>query len=283
MKEYTFTPLNSNHLTGSTTRGTLTKRESYLLSWLAREDRNIFSIDEIRKIAPGDATKIAHSLVQKRWILPLKKGLYAIVPLDVGVEGAEAFIVHDFVTASHLAQPYYIGYWSALNFHGLSDQVPRTVFIATPKAKMPIAILYSRFYFVKIASHKFFGLREEIVDGGGVLISDPEKTLVDCLDHPEHSGGIDEVGRAIYFSHSELDFWRIKEYTLKMKNRTIFKRLGYLLEKIGLLERYPFILEGVKLSKGYSKLDPSLPFKGSFSKRWGLMVNAEIDPKRWQY
>ena len=271
MKEYT------------STRGTLTKRESYLLSWLAREDRNIFSINEIRKVTPGDAAKIAHSLVQKRWILPLKKGLYAIVPLDVGVEGADAFIVHDFVTASYLANPYYIGYWSALNFHGLSDQVPRTVFIATPKAKMPLAIFYSQFYFVKIAPYKFFGFREEVVDGRPVLISDPEKTMADCLDHPEHSGGIDEVARALYFSHQELEFIRIKEYAVNMKNKTIFKRLGYLLEKAGLSEQYSSILKGIELSTGYAKLDPSLSVKGSHSKRWGLVVNAEIDPERWLY
>ncbi len=69
------------------------------------------------------------SLMQKKWVLPLKRGLYAIVPLDVGVKGADSFILHNFVIASHLVEPYYIGYWSALNHYGFSEQIPKTTFI----------------------------------------------------------------------------------------------------------------------------------------------------------
>lgn len=57
------------------------------------------------------------------------------------------------------------------------------------------------------------------------------------MDHPEHSGGIDEIAKAIYFYHEELDFVKIREYALKMRNITIFKRMGYILDKKDLLEK----------------------------------------------
>ena len=113
----------------------LTTRESLLISALARQDKKIFSIEDARSVSRKDAGKIMSSLMQKKWVLPLKRGLYAIVPLDVGVKGADSFILHNFVIASHLVEPYYIGYWSALNHYGFSEQIPRTTFIATTKAE----------------------------------------------------------------------------------------------------------------------------------------------------
>jgi predicted transcriptional regulator of viral defense system len=191
--------------------------------------------------------------------------------------------VHDFVIASYLVEPSYIGFWSALNYHGLSDQIPTTTFIGTTKPKKPLNILNSRFLFVQLSKNKFTGIEEIEIEGYRVNISDRNKTIADCLDHPEHSGGIDEVARAIYFSHEELDFGKIREYALKMKNITIFKRLGYILDKTGLLEKYGWIFKEITLTKGYPSLDKIASRKGKYNEKWKLLINAEIKPEGWMY
>ena len=198
-------------------RSGLSKRGSLLLSTLARENKNIFRIDEAEKILKEDPKKVLSYLIQKKWILHLKRGLYAIVPLDIGIKGSEDFIVHDFIIASHLEKPYFIGFWSALNYHGLSDQIPKSVFIATKKAKKPLVILNSEFVFVKLSEDRFIGIEKIEVENQKVNISNINKTIADCLNHPEHSGGIEEVARAIYFNHKELNFRKIKDYALKMR------------------------------------------------------------------
>ncbi len=261
----------------------LTQRESLLISALARQDRKIFSIEDARTVIEGDAKKIMSSLIKKKWVLPLKRGLYAIVPLDVGVKGADSFILHNFVIASHLVEPYYIGYWSALNHHGLSEQIPRTTFIATTKPKMHLNILDSDYYFVTIEKRKFFGSLEIEIDGWKISISTPEKTIADCLDHPEHSGGIDEVAKAIYFNQKDFDFAKIYEFAKRMENLTILKRLGYILEIASLLDTYKDVFKRFTPSKGYPALDPISPRKGRHNSRWGLLVNVELDPQRWMY
>jgi len=178
-----------------------------------------------------------YRLATKKWVLSLKRGLYAMVPLDVGVKGSDAFVV-----ASMLAEPYYIGFWSALNYHGLTDQIPRTTFIATIEARHPVHVLDAEYYFVKLARNKFFGWQDVTIENHKVRISDTEKTVADCLDHPEHCGGIEQVARAIYFSHEEINVSRVVEYAHRMGNRTILKRLGYVLEVTGLLANYkPFL------------------------------------------
>ena len=261
----------------------LTQRESLLISALARQDRKIFSTEDARAVTEGDAKKMMSSLIKKKWVLPLKRGLYAIVPLDVGVKGADSFILHNFVIASHLVEPYYIAYWSALNHHGLSEQIPRTTFIATTKPKMPLTILDSDYYFVAIEKRKFFGSQEIEIEDWKVSISTPEKTIADCLDHPEHSGGIDEVAKAIYFNHKDFDLAKVYEFAKRMENLTILKRLGYILEIANLLDTYKDVFAHFTPTKGYPALDPISPRKGRHNSRWGLLVNFELDPQRWMY
>jgi len=261
----------------------LSKKESLLLSELARENKVIFTVKEAKKILKEAPYLTLHSLKEKKWVLGLKGGLYAIVPLDIGVKGAEDFIVHDFVIASHLVKPYYIAFWSALNYHGLSDQIPKSVFIATEKAKKPLIVLNTEFVFVKLNKDRFFGIEKIEIEGKKINISNVNKTIADCLDHPEHSGGIEEVARAIYFNHKDLNFNKIKEYALRMKNITILKRLGFILEKTKLLEEYKDIFKDVKLTKGYSKFDTISRKKGKYNEKWKLLINAEINPERWMY
>lgn len=261
----------------------LNKTESFLLSSLARADKNIFALADAKRIVKKNTKELMHSLIGKKWVLPLKRGLYVIVPLDVGIKGADSFIVHNFVIASSLVKPYYIGFWSALNYHGLSDQIPGTTFIATTTAKKPLEILDVEYHFVRLGKNKFFGITEIEVEGNKVKISNPEKTIVDCMDHPEHAGGIDEVAKSIYFSHQELDFKKIKDYAERSKNVTILKRLGFILEKVGLLDKYKFVFEGFKPSQGYPALDKLSPKKGKHNSKWGLLINREINPEGWMY
>ncbi len=270
-------------LTASEYKPGLGKREASLIAGLAEAGKTIFSMADACAIIGSGAKDVVRRLVRKKWVLPLKRGLYAVVPLDVGVEGADAFVVHSFVIASMLVRPYYIGFWSALNHHGLTDQIPRTTFVATTKPRHPVRVLDAEYYFVKLAKQKFFGWQEEEVEGHRVRISNPEKTIADCLDHPEHCGGIEQIARAIYFSHEEIDMRRVVKYADRMANRTVLKRLGYILQATGLLERYRQLFDGFEPSAGYPKLDPLSPKKGRYDSRWRLLINFDIDPARWQY
>ena len=66
-----------------------------------------------------------------------------------------------------------------------------------------------------------------------------------------------------------------------MRNKTILKRLGYILE-IFSFEQYLDSFRPKDVSKGYSKLDPKLPKKGKINEKWKLYVNSKIDPMMWK-
>ena len=262
-------------------RHPLSKTESTLLASLAERGRNIFTLEDVTSTLdiPYEYAKvIVNRLVKKKWLIRLARGKYILVPLEAGVKSQHT--EHGFVIASHLVEPYYIGYWSALNYHGLSEQVPSAIFVVSSKRRKDRTILDTRFRFITIKKSKIFELIEVNISNSEVNISGAEKTIADCLDHPEYCGGLEEIAKALFFEHRELDMKKIVINADKMGNKTIMKRLGYLLDLFEYHEYEP-LFKDVKLSKGYPKLDPKLPKTGTFNDRWKLLINVDISPERW--
>jgi predicted transcriptional regulator of viral defense system len=258
-------------------RQPLSTTESSLLSQMAEMGKNIFKLKDITEfdIPYRNAKLIASRLIRKGWLTPLSRGTYLIVPLEAGVEGR--YSEHEFVIASHLIEPYYIGYWSALQYHGLTEQVPVTVFVVTTRHVIDRSrvILDSRYRFVTVAEKKFFGFGRVLVANSAVNVSDKTKTIADCLDHPEYCGGISEAAKALWVARDVVSVDGIVDYGFMMGNSAILKRLGYLAELLG-VEMPENVLDRVrgKIRKGYSLLDPLGKKEGRHSTRWGLIVNV---------
>lgn len=258
-------------------RKSLSKTESYLLSRLSEEGKEIFTVMDVSKVLDKSysvSRKIISKLRAKRWIEKVEAGKYLILPLSAGVK--PKYTEHEFIIGSKLVEPYYISYWSALNYYHMTEQIPFSVFIATTKRKSNRKILDVNYIFVTLSKRKFFGFSAVNIAGKNVLISDREKTIADCLDHPEYCGDITEAAKAL--KNKDISFGKIADYAMKMGNATIIKRLGYLSEILKL-----DLGEGLKkkmlknISKGYSVLDSSLTArKGSYNERWRLLVNRKI-------
>jgi predicted transcriptional regulator of viral defense system len=69
------------------------------------------------------------------------------------------------------------------------------------------------------------------------------------------------------------------EYGDQLGNRTVFKRLGYLVEALerDRAELVPACRE--RVSAGISLLDPDGPEDGRRVTRWGLRVNVRVEPE----
>lgn len=254
----------------------LSRDEAIVLSELSYSGRSIFSLEDLRDRVLNPSRFVGR-LLRKNWLVRLKRGLYLVAPLEAGAAGSDAHTVHPFLIASNLASPYYIGYWSALNYHGLTSTVPPKVYVATTKALHERVILHRTYRMVFASRRKFFGLEDVSIGGEVVKLSDVEKTFVDCLDRPRHCGGMGEIATA-FLAGVSLDHGKLLRYARRIGNRTVLKRLGFLAESLNIPE-----IEGAikrsELSKGYSILDPTLPSVGGTNDRWGLRVNA--DPEDW--
>lgn len=260
------------------TRRTLSDKETKLLAELEYQNKTIFTRDDAKKIV-GEPTVTLNRLVKKKFILKIRREVYVIVPWKAGPEGSDRYTLHSFVIGSLLTKPYYIGYWSALNYYGFTEQTPPRVYIATDKPRNNKKILNVEYRFVTISSHKMFEIETKTIDNNSINISSPEKTFIDCLDHPEHAGGIEEVAKAFYFSHDEIDLKKLCKLAGEIQNTAVTKRLGYISEIFEL----DTVLANLntEISDQYASLEPFSKKKGKIVERWMLKINADINPERW--
>lgn len=229
-----------------------------------------FTVEDALKICDIDRTAlwvILSRLERRGWIERIEKGKYLIIPLGAEKGG---YTSHEFVIGSLLVDPYCIAYWSALNFYGLTDQIPATVFIQTTsrKKKQEIKVFGVLYRIVRVKRDKFFGVRREWLEESAINITDKEKTIVDCLDKPQYCGGVVEVARAL--KDPGLDNAKLSEYATSIGNSGVVRRLGYLCERLGLDIDLPPIE-----TRNYLLLDPTIPKKGSTSAEWKLVINLD--------
>lgn len=258
-----------------TQRKSLSTRESQTLSRLASENRQIITISDITDtfdIPRKSATDMASALTKKGWLERLAHGKYLIVPLAAGENAVHT--EHEFVIASALVEPMYIGYWSAMNHHGLTEQLSRTVYLVTTERASKRDIHGVTYRPVSISEQKFFGYQPTAVGSNQVNISNIEKTLVDCADHPEFFGGIGELATAMQNATETRCSWdRVVAYLRRVGNGAATKRIVYLADQLDIgLPEYQDLVEN--FTTGYPLLDPTREARGTRDSKYWLRLNV---------
>ena len=231
---------------------------------------NIFTFDDAQKISNINRNilkVLLKRLENQGWIERIEKGKYMIIPLGAK---KEAYTLNEFIIGSILVKPYAISYWSALNFHSFTEQIPSTVFIQTVSRKksQDKTIFGINYKIVKVKNQKFFGFQQETIDDSGVFITDREKTIIDCLDKPQYCGGIIEAAKAI--KSGKYDTKKLVEYAKEIGNTGVIRRLGYLLD---LYEKNNNLIP-VK-TRNYLFLNPGLKKIGKIEPKWKLVINLD--------
>ncbi len=257
-----------------------------LIRALASEGDRVFAISRARELAPsvglseGYLRQALHHLTNSGWLVRLRKGLYALSAAVPGVPNA-----HEFEIAMALAHGAAISHWSALHYHGLTEQLPRKVFVLTttntpiPQSRGGKAGLHGGrcligrtvYQFIRVKPERFFGTKKVWAGDARVTITDPERTLLDGLMMPQHCGDFAEVLHAFEARGNRLDLDHIIDYALRLDAATV-KRLGWVLEYQGVEpDRLQRLLD-VPI-KGYRTLDATGPRRGPCNRRWMIQEN----------
>ena len=257
-----------------------------LVRLLAYEGNRIFTTDRARELAPRIGLKdsyLGESLYHLRrndWIISLRRGLYALSSTVPGITSA-----HEFEIAMALVDPAAISHWSALHYHELTEQVPRTVFVLTKtetsvprlrnagskRSNRGYLVRDTTYQFIQVRTKRFFGTQKVWVGDARVSMTDRERTLLDGLSMPQYCGGFAEVLHAFQVGLDRLDIERITDYAVRLDTATA-KRLGWVLERQGLDSSQVETLAALPI-KGYRKLDPTGPGKGPCNDRWMVQEN----------
>ncbi len=262
-------------------RGTLSAPLAKALSELAARGRSIFELSDFAEVLRTDrvrAKKLLYQLRQSGWIAQITRGKYLIIPLEAGPEAT--WSEDAMVIACHLAEPASVAYWSACHYWGWTEQIPHTVFVQTTQRKMRTTqrVLGVQYRFVRVHPRKFFGHLRRSTERGTFTITDREKTLVDALDHPELCGGIRLVAEMLPAAE-HIDWDKVEKYLEHMGSGAIYKRLGFLAERLGTRLALPDREKRLagwrsRLTGGYAPLDPQGPPGGEIDGRWRVRVNV---------
>lgn len=233
--------------------------------------KKAFTIDDAERIsqASKEVLKVILSRLEKKgWIERIEKGKYIVIPL--GAEKGK-YTLHEFVLGSYLIDPCIISYWSALNYYGFTEQITRTVFIQTTSRKknQEVTIFGVPYKIIRMKEEKIFGIEKVWFEDKQINLTSREKTIIDCLDKPQHAGGIIEVVKGL--RTEEYDKNILVNYAKRIHNSGVIRRLGYICEFL----QIPIVLPKIK-TRNYLKLDPILPGTNKLNAKWHLIINEEL-------
>ena len=256
-----------------------------LLNSFLAKDKQSFSYKEainILKDSSVNAIKELLSDMTKRGLLMrVKKGVYYIIPYE---QDAEQFMPNWHLLASSLAEgtSHYIGYYSALQIHGLITQPSLHEMIVVNKQIRPSTITVKNvdFQFIYHNEKHFFGAKMTWIDSYyKVLCSDLEKTIIDCVFKPEYAGGIVEIAKAIHTANNKIDFNKLLKYCIQFDSQAVIKRLGFLLDLLYIINPIREELQKIKTASTVL-LDTELPAGGKYSGTWSIQENFDLETIR---
>jgi len=260
----------------------ISTQSNELLVYFNQMDQQSFEFYEAKQALPcsGDSAikELLSDMVRRGLLMRLKKGLYYIIPYE---KDAENFMPDWHLLAEPLTKgvDHYIGYYSALQIHNLITQPSLKEQIVVAKQIKPstLTIKGVSFQFIYHNQKHFFGSKKLWIDSfNKVWCSDLEKTFIDCLFKPDYAGGIVEVARAIYLSKDKINYSKLLEYTERFKSQAVIKRLGFLLELLGVRTDITKKLQKSK-TVSYVVLDTELPNNGKLISRWSVQQNLETE------
>ncbi len=261
-----------------------------LLKQLSLQDKPIFSMadaalaSEIEQIPQNQLPKLLSNLTKQGWIFRLRRGLYAAQGLF-----AQRISIHPFIISAYLVQPSVISHWSALQHHGLTEQIPQMITASTPHKivtpsmrAQPVQPVYTkhawevrgiRYEYMTVQQKHLYGIEKIWLDEHfQVSITDKERTLLDVFIQPKMFGGMGEALGLLENALATIDLKKLIGYAMQYNKKALIKRLGWSLEYFGISSELLEPLQNVSIEY-YCRLDLSKPAQGPCDKRWMVQNN----------
>lgn len=239
------------------------REATYLLEFLDDNEIEIFNKEYLNSNNFSD--KSLRKLINSDFVRVIEKGKYC-----------RHNFADEYVIGNFLAKNGGVAYWTAMNLHGLTEQIPNVVYIQTTHAKENKTIFGVRYRFIHIKREKLIGFKAVGYGNYEYFITDIEKTIVDCFDLPKYSGGYNEIIKA--FFKANLKPQKMVKYCKAINNIAVTKRLGYLCELLEKPNMDYFIRYAQSIrNEKYNLFENDGDKTGKTNRRWRLIMNMDDD------
>jgi len=226
-----------------------------LLFKLEKSGLAVFTVNDLRKLL-GLKKNVLYvyisRMLKKGYIFKVERGKYSLYQ-------------DPFIVSTQLVHPSYISFLTALYLHAKTSQTINEIQIATSKRKGKMSVFGMRVNFIKLDPKFMFGFRRVEKGNSYIFLAELEKAIVDSLYLPKYCP-LSETFLAI----KEANVEKLVNYALKINIEAVNRRLGYMLDLLG-------IRSGLSArTKTVYKLNPSLKSKGKFNSKWRLYINEVL-------
>ena len=227
-------------------------------------------------VSPQAADHVIRSLRRKGWLERASWGRYLLIPPEMGPDAlGESNVL---ALASRIAEPYYFGYGTAAMHYGFTTQHRQVIRLVTPTRTRNRRVLDTEVRIVNPAPRKFFGFGPVDVLGYTVMMSDHEKTAIDCIDRPDLAGGEGEAAAVLATACRRIDWHKTANYLERMSSKTLTRRFGWLAERAGaaIPEDVRAHLQDLAKGAGRAYLGSRIPRPDAIGYQESWQLNANV-------
>ncbi|MDX2346256.1 MAG: type IV toxin-antitoxin system AbiEi family antitoxin [Legionella sp.] len=213
---------------------------SEYLDKLRSSGRRHFTSEEIRnelEISDSAARSGLYRLKKAKKIISPANGLYVIVPPEYKPYGsipAEELVP---ILMQYLKAEYYVGLLSAGLFFGATHQKPARFQVVTNK-RIKHSLAFGDVVIELVYKESLDGLptQDFVVSTGYLKVATPELLVLDLFKYSKKSGGISHIATVLSELAPSIDENKLILLAEKLGEVHQIQRLGFILEKIDVLD-----------------------------------------------
>jgi len=238
-----------------------------------------FTTKESLVLIPNKATcmNTLKQLLSSKQVVRVRKGIYEVIPpehIDSQKPAAEKFLL-----ARKITSPYCLAYHSALEIHGVANTaIYNTVDLASPRQFRSFS--YETVRYKWIPRRELAGTEKKIWGNSQLMVTDREKTILDCIDRIDLAGGVEEVFKSLV-SMRNINFRRLYDYAIGERKKVLFHKLGFFLSRNEIRESWH--IDDEKLDSIRKNLSSKVYYflaekgSGKLERQWNLIVPADLE------
>jgi predicted transcriptional regulator of viral defense system len=257
----------------------LSGKEQELYFSLVEQNVSILSLTDIRDLLGVShvyARKLAERLCKKNAFQRIKAGLYVRIPEQILLNKG-GFSADPIMVASKVATPYFLSYYTACSLHGVSQRVWNEVYITTTGTSQSFHYGGQTFRLISVLPERFFGIEERSYRHESVIVADIERTMLDLFARPAFGGGWHDVITCLV-DVEHINYPKLLDYLDRLNMKILVHRLGYVVDRLHHRLHVPDeFLRALQQRVSGNIYYFERKQKGSFNKRWQLIVTPDLE------
>jgi len=165
------------------------------------------------------------NLLKSNRLERIRRGLYAAIPpTDSGP------IVDKFLIASKIRENYYLGFHTALEYHGCAYSAHNETYTCLrPQDRFTPFSFHSYIFKPVFIDDLETEIEEKEYRDHTIRISSKERTFIECLDRVDYAGGWEEALKSLEILGG-LDFKKIRDFVIQTDKQILVRKTGFVLE-----------------------------------------------------